>query len=147
MIHKVLLRSLLSLLAISSLLMGIWATLSPRSFFMSFPVPTMHWVASAGPYEKHLVSDFGSLNLAMATLAIFAIYYLEVTLTRATAAGFLVYGVLHVLFHLENRLPSSANQLLQVTALLVPVFVAISILMLSRSRSSPTMPRIFDSIE
>ena len=38
---------------------GLWATLSPRSFYDEFPGGGRAWVAADGPYNEHLVRDFG----------------------------------------------------------------------------------------
>ena len=59
-------RVILALLAITSVQLGLWATFAPRSFYEDFPGGGRNWVAVDGPYNEHLVRDFGALNLEAA---------------------------------------------------------------------------------
>lgn len=136
------LLGLLAILAATSLLTGLWAEFAPHSFYSSFPTSNRHWVASAGPYDQHLVRDFGSLNLALATITIVAFVCQDIIVARAVAAGFLVFGGLHVAYHLERPLTSQANQVLQILALLLPVIAAGAILVLRWPPSPHDSPRL-----
>src|SRR5207302_1968817 len=60
-------------LAFVALELGVWATIAPRSFYNSFPGGGRHWVAVDGPYNEHLMRDFGGLNLALALVTIVAL--------------------------------------------------------------------------
>src|SRR3712207_9350877 len=44
---------------------GIWATVSPRSFYDDFPGGGHAWVGGDGPYNEHLVRDIGSWGLGV----------------------------------------------------------------------------------
>ena len=55
----------LVILALSSGPIGLWATFAPKSFYEDFPGGGRHWVQLDGPYNHHLVTDFGALNLAL----------------------------------------------------------------------------------
>ena len=129
------LRVLLGILIVSSLLTGAWAEIAPRAFYMNFPTTGLHWVASGGPYDQHLVRDVGSLNLALATMAVVAFIRLDMNTVRVVAGGFFVFSAVHVAYHLESPLTSNASQFLQVVALFVPVVVALFILLLRWPRS------------
>ena len=65
-------RVLLIVLGAVALELGVWATFAPRSFYDDFPGLGRAWVAADGPYNEHLVRDFGGLNLALAVLTLVA---------------------------------------------------------------------------
>ena len=90
----------LVVLALTGLLPGAWAAASPRGFYDDFPGFGAHWVAADGPYNEHLVRDFGALNLALGLLAVFAALWATRHLVVATAVAFLVFGVPHLTYHL-----------------------------------------------
>src|SRR3954447_16553540 len=75
--ERVLLRAGLAGLALASALVGIWATLAPRSFYDDFPGGGRHWVSALGPYDEHLVRDYAAANLGFLALAIFAAVVLD----------------------------------------------------------------------
>ena len=54
-------RAALAALAVVGLSSGLWAEFSPRSFYDEFPGGGRAWVAANGPYNEHLVRDFGAL--------------------------------------------------------------------------------------
>jgi hypothetical protein len=45
---------------------GLWALLAPISFYEDFPGFRRGWVSIDGPFNEHLLRDFGGLNLALA---------------------------------------------------------------------------------
>jgi hypothetical protein len=59
-------------LGIGNIPVGVWATFVPRSFYDDFPGFGRHWVQVDGPYNEHLVRDFGAVNLALAVVTITA---------------------------------------------------------------------------
>src|SRR5436190_20767172 len=94
-------RIVLALLAISALVVGLWAQFAPRSFYDSFPGGGRHWVSVDGPYNEHLVRDVGGLNLALAVITIAAQVWLGPRLVSTAAVAWLVYSVPHFLYHLN----------------------------------------------
>jgi hypothetical protein len=91
-------RLALGLLFVSSLLIGLTATVVPRSFYDDFPF-VAQWVNLLPPYNEHLVTDVGGLYLGFAVLFGWAAQTLERTLIRAVCAGWLVTASLHLIFH------------------------------------------------
>lgn len=91
-------RLALGLLFVSSLLIGLTATVFPRTFYEDFPF-VAHWVDLLPPYNEHLVTDVGGLYLGFAVLFAWAARTLEPTLTRAVCAGWLLTAGLHLIFH------------------------------------------------
>lgn len=72
----------------------------PRTFYEDFPLPGKAWVSTLGPYNEHLVRDYGALNLALAVLLVAAAIYLEGRLVRVASASWLVFATPHFVLHL-----------------------------------------------
>jgi hypothetical protein len=60
-------------LLLQTLLGGLWITLSPATFFNALPGFGRAWVSVDGPYNEHLLRDFGALNLALGVVLVFAV--------------------------------------------------------------------------
>jgi hypothetical protein len=73
----------LSTLAAMALVPTFWALLLPRLFYDDFPLPSRDWISTLGPYNEHLVRDYGALNLALGVLLVFAAVLLERRLVQA----------------------------------------------------------------
>jgi hypothetical protein len=95
-------RVILALLALTAVELGLWATFAPRSFFEDFPGGGRHWVAIDGPYNEHLVRDFGGLNLALAFLLVVALVHLTPVLVRTAAGASLLFAVPHFVHHARH---------------------------------------------
>ena len=95
----VLARVLLGALAVIGFAIGGWAEAAPSSFYRSFPGFGRHWLPPLGPYNEHLVTDFGALNLALAAAALVAAVTLTRSATAAACLAWIVYSVPHVVFH------------------------------------------------
>ena len=78
---------------------GLWALLFPRAFYEGFPLPGSGWVSTLGPYNEHLVRDYGALNLAMAVFLLAAGVLLERRLVQVALLSWLVFEVPHFIFH------------------------------------------------
>ncbi len=70
---------------------GFWALLFPRAFYDDFPLPGSAWVSTLGPYNEHLIRDYGALNLAMAVLLLAAGILLERRLVQVALITWLVF--------------------------------------------------------
>jgi hypothetical protein len=90
-------RIVLGVLLVVAAAVGLWALVAPRPFYDDFPTSSMHWVASDGPYNRHLVSDVGSLYLALAALTVAALA--RPALARLAGLVWLVFSVPHWLYH------------------------------------------------
>ena len=95
-------RGGLALLGLVGLEIGLWATLAPRSFYDDFPGGGRSWVAADGPYNEHLVRDFGALNLALTAIVAVALVTKAPAAIRAAALGWLVYSVPHFVYHVRH---------------------------------------------
>jgi len=92
-------RVLLVALTATGAAVGLWAQAAPAAFYRSFPGFGRHWLPPLGPYNEHLVRDFGALNLGLAAAALVAAITLTRSATMTAAAAWLVYSVPHVAFH------------------------------------------------
>ena len=94
-------RLALSLLFFSALVIGLTATVSPRTFYEDFPF-LAHWVDLLPPYNEHLVTDVGGLYLGFAVLFAWAAWTLEPTFVRAVCVAWLLTASLHLVFHIGH---------------------------------------------
>jgi hypothetical protein len=119
----------LAYLAVGGLWLGVWATFAPQSFYDDFPGFGHHWVAIDGPYNQHLISDVGGLNLAVGIITVVAAVKLTPAFVRAVCVGWLVYSVPHLLYHathLHGFEPS--DQVLTMVSLSANVVVPLAVL-------------------
>lgn len=107
--HRRWLRGGLLLVAASPLAGGLWALLLPRLFYEDFPLPGRAWVSTLGPYNEHLVRDYGALNLALGVLLVSAAIYLERRLVRVALVSWLAFEVPHFVFHVGQTHHFSAT--------------------------------------
>lgn len=91
-------RITLVVLAAASLTVGVWALFAPQSFYRSFPFGR-GWVALDGPYNEHLIGDFGAMNLALATVTMFAAWRMRADVIRLADAATLMFALPHFAFH------------------------------------------------
>jgi hypothetical protein len=128
-------RLTLVALALPSLLVGVWALVSPSGFHDDFPGAGRHWLGAFGPYNEHMVRDFGALNLALGFVLLFAARTMDRRLVQAAAGAMLVYAVPHLIYHLaEIERLGTLDNVLSTSALALLVVVPIGILVLTRER-------------
>ena len=95
-------RIALGLLVVQGLVVGAWAAAGPRSFYDDFPGGGRAWVAADGPYNEHLVRDFGDLNLALGVVTLVALLTMSRAVVLAAALGWVVYQAPHLVYHLRH---------------------------------------------
>src|SRR4051794_26730911 len=61
-------RVLLVVFGLVEAVVGIWPLVSPIGFYQDFPGFRTGWVSTDGPFNEHLLRDFGGLNLGLAAL-------------------------------------------------------------------------------
>lgn len=130
-------RVLLAMLAISSLALGAYALASPSGFYESFP-SGRGWVALDGPYNEHLIRDFGGLNLGLGLVLAVAAVVGGRTLARTAAGAALLFGVPHLVYHAAHLEPyGTADAVGNVVALGGAVVAAVAVLVLTARRRHP----------
>ena len=122
----------LLLLAVTSISSGLWALFLPRPFYEDFPLPGWDWVSTLGPYNEHLVTDYGALNLALGVLMVGAAVFLERRLVQVSLISWLAYAVPHFVFHLgQVHHFSPFDNLAQISALGFVVLLPLVLLFLT----------------
>jgi len=136
-VHGVWVRVALVGLAANGLLVGVWAAFAPRSFYDDFPGAGRQWVAIDGPYNEHLVRDVGAFYLALGVVALVALLLRSAPAARAAAAGWLVFSVPHVVYHLRHLDGfDSGDAIANIGGLVLPIIAAVFVLVAAdRSRS------------
>jgi hypothetical protein len=139
--RETVLRIGLAVLAVPALIVGVWAAFAPRAFYDDFPGIGRTWVAPDGPYNQHLVRDVGALNLALVVITAVALVTLVPMLVRAVLAGWLVYSVPHLVYHLRNMEPFSTDDQVSIAASLALVPILAAVLLVVEVRSPRQAPR------
>jgi hypothetical protein len=124
------LRARLILLAAVEAAVGGWQYLAPGSFFRDVPA-----VAADPPFNSHLMTDAGGLNLALAVVLGAAAWRMERTLTRMALTAYLVCSGSHLLFHATDRatLAPGARVLLLTSLGLLPAAAAALLVLAGRA--------------
>lgn len=125
-----------------SIVSGVWALFWPVHFYDTFPLPGHAWQAFHPAYNEHLVRDFGALNLVMALLFGVAAYTMDVLMTRTALAGYLIFAVPHLIFHLNHlRGLATVDAVAEVVSLSLGVVGPVFLLLLTRqSRPDSATP-------
>jgi hypothetical protein len=128
-----------AVLAVSAGLVGGWASLAPRSFFSSFPLPAHHWVAPLGPYNEHLTRDVGGLYLALLVVSLWAVVRPRPEFLQLAAVSWLAFSLPHLVFHLAHLyMFGTVDQVGNVASLGGTVVLAVMLLVPSREGSENT---------
>jgi hypothetical protein len=90
------------LLAIVPLTIGFWAFFAPYHFYEIFPLPGRHWISILGPYNEHLVRDYGANNLGFGVLLLTAAMLLGRQLIQVALTSWLAFAVPHFIYHLTQ---------------------------------------------
>lgn len=126
-------RAILLILAVTGAIVGIWATGWPRGFYDAFPGFDRHWVSMDGPYNAHLVRDVGAAYLALTALSLCAWRNALPALVRAAGVAWLVFGALHLAYHLGHLgMYGTSDKILNVVALGGSVVLAAALLIPAR---------------
>jgi hypothetical protein len=135
-------RVLLVVFGLVEAVVGTWPLMSPTGFYQDFPGFRTGWVSIDGPFNEHLLRDFGGLNLALAALLIGAAVIGTTAVARLAAVSALLFGVPHFLYHLGHVGHfERIDQVLIVAATGLGVLVPLGLLLLPGRRvSRPATP-------
>jgi hypothetical protein len=134
-------RIALAVLAVTGLVVGVWAAFFPRSFYDDFPSGGRVWVAVDGPYNEHLVRDVGALNLALTVVAIVAAVTLARWAVIAAGAAWAVYSLPHLVYHLRHLdVYDTTDQVATVVALVGTLVLPVIVLVAELRRPGPREP-------
>lgn len=139
-------RGGLALLGLVGLQVGVWATLAPRSFYDDFPGGGRTWVSADGPYNEHLVRDFGALNLALTAVVAVALVTRAPAAVRAAALAWLVYSLPHFVYHARHlEVYDTSDKILNLVALGAAVLLSAAVLIASLGWRTDTSEPIMDA--
>jgi hypothetical protein len=100
--RSVLPRAGLAIVAAGNAEVGIWGTVSPRSFFDTYPGFGHHWVSELGQYNEHLVRDYCAAEIGFAVLLAIAAWLFTRNVVLVAGAGFLAGTLPHFAYHLTT---------------------------------------------
>jgi len=140
--HRGAIRFLLLALGIPQALIGFWALFAPRSFYDDFPAGTDGWVNVLGPFDEHLVTDVGSLFVALGFLLAFAAVSLRRGTVMASAIAWLIFSIPHFLWHVFNLEPyETADAVSNTVTLAWTVVGGLLVLYLARADARDAAPQ------
>ncbi len=88
-------RLALGYLALTGMMVGVWALILPLGFYSDFPGLGRAWVSADGPYNGHLIRDVGAAYLMIAALA-------GLSLARPNRAPPVMVGVATLFFNVPH---------------------------------------------
>jgi hypothetical protein len=137
--HVMAARVALVALAIGNGATGLLARLNPRTFYDDFPFGRS-WVAADGPYNEHLVTDFGAALLAIAALCLVGVWRPTRELVIGAAIANIVLGGFHIAYHAGvTDLMSTTDNVLSFTS--IGLGIVLGLLLLPLSRGLPAARR------
>jgi hypothetical protein len=121
----------LSYLMLTTAFAGAWALFLPRAFYEQFPGFGRTWVSVDGPFNEHFIRDLGALQLALALLAMIALFFRPHASLRTVAVCMLMFNLPHLAYHVVHlhALSSLSDKIANVVVLgngvVVPVLLLI----------------------
>ena len=138
--HVMAARVALVALAIGNGSTGLLARLDPQVFYDDFPFGRS-WVAADGPYNEHLVTDFGAALLAIAALCLVGVWRTTRELVIGAAVVNIVLGVFHIVYHAGVAdLLGTTDNILSFTS--IGLGIVLGLLLLPLSRGLPAAQRV-----
>lgn len=95
-------RVLLLVFGLVEVPLGAWPLITPTGFYQDFPGFRTGWVSMDGPFNEHLLRDFGGLNLALAATLIGAAVIGTTAAARMASIAALLFSVPHFAYHLGH---------------------------------------------
>jgi hypothetical protein len=131
-------RVLLVFFGVVEAVTGIWPLITPTGFYQDFPGFRTGWVSMDGPFNEHLLRDFGGLNLALAALLVGAAVIGTTAVMRLAAVAALLFGLPHFLYHLGHVSHfEQIDQVLIIATTGLGAVVPIVLLLIPARRVSP----------
>ncbi|WP_432892997.1 hypothetical protein ACQPYH_18875 [Kribbella sp. CA-245084] len=125
---KTYVRTVLWILAVMELVLGLWLTIGPKTFYDH--VPTVNWTP---PYSDHLFHDFGGASLGLGIVLAAAAIRLDRFWTVIALVAYLAYAGPHLVFHL-GHLEGDERTLSIGLAVILALMVALPLTALAGTR-------------
>ncbi|MGA9102804.1 hypothetical protein [Aeromicrobium sp.] len=130
--HVMAARVALVALAIGNGATGLLARLNPHTFYDDFPFGR-GWVQADGPYNEHLVTDFGAALLAITALCLVGVWRPTRDLVIGAAVANIVLGGFHIAYHAGvTDLLSTTDNVLSFISIGLGIVLGLMLLPLSR---------------
>lgn len=125
-------------LALPQAAIGIWAVVSPRGWFDSFPGIGPALAAAEPPFNDHLVTDAGAGFLATGLLLLGACLVGGQVEVRVASYGYLLFCAPHLLWHAAHPsdLLAAGNDVLNVALIGAQVAGAVTLIVLTSPRKA-----------
>jgi hypothetical protein len=132
-------RVALLALATANGIVGAWARFAPRDFFHDFPGGNHLWVEPDGPYNEHILTDFGAGLLALTVVCLVGLWRPSREIVLAAGLANIVLGSLHFAYHWGTRdLFSTTDNVLSLTAIGLGVVLGLGLVALARGLDQPS---------
>lgn len=124
-------KVLMALLAVPNVATGLWAVISPQSWFDSFPGWAPELVAAHPPYNEHLAFDAGAGLLATGMVMLVALAWPRAEVAVTASIAYIAFALPHTLWHLANpaAVMADSENLVNSVSLGLGVIGAIAVLM------------------
>ena len=86
-------------IAAAQLLVTAWALVSPRGFHNGFPGAGRRWLPPLGPFNEHMVVDYGAFTLAGVAALVMGAVVLERRAVQVALVAWLAGAVPHLVYH------------------------------------------------
>lgn len=98
-------RVLVGLLAVPQLVTGLWAAVSPRGWYDTFPGFGPMLVAADPPFNAHLASDAAAGFVATGVVLVLAAIWGERRGIQLALAGLTAFAAIHLYYHAAHPAP------------------------------------------
>jgi hypothetical protein len=124
-------------LAVQPALLAAWILTAPRSFYDDFPGAGLHWVDPLGPYNEHLLRDFGAANLGFLVMLVLAAVWLDRRVVQVVLIGYAAAGLPHLVYHVTTVDEFDfIDNFLSLGALFLAVALPLGMLTLTREKEA-----------
>jgi uncharacterized membrane protein len=126
-------RTAAALVALPQFVTGIWALVSPATWYNDFPGVGPELVSAIPPYNNHLATDAGAGLFATALAVLVAAWWGDIGALRVGLLSFIAFVGPHGFFHLTHPSPhlSSGENLYSSGVLVVELVLAVVLLVLA----------------
>jgi AhpD family alkylhydroperoxidase len=131
--RRAIIRVGLLLLGLPQALIGMWALVTTREWFETFPGAGHNWLPAYGAYNEHLATDVGATFVAIGLLLVLAAVYVERRLVQVALVTYLAFEIPHFVYHLgaDDRL-ATGDRIASATTLALTVILALALLAFTR---------------
>lgn len=123
-------RVLVAALAVPQLVTGLWAAISPRGWYDTFPGLGPMLVAADPPFNAHLASDAAAGFVATGVVLLLAAAWGERRGIQLALLGLTAFALIHLAYHAANAAPGLTDSQNTVSTISLVFAAAIPIALL-----------------